>query len=51
MSKRQQVFEAVMRVKGHTDFTVNKTGRYTNNALQVRWSYFQMGWEMCEVMK
>ena len=45
MSKAQTVFEALMRSKGHTDFATRK-GRYTVPAMQVRWSYFQMGWEM-----
>jgi len=38
-----------MRVKGHTDFTMTSTGKYKTPALQVRWSYFQLGWEMREV--
>jgi hypothetical protein len=46
MSKAQQVFEALMRSKGHTDFNMNATGKYSAPALQMRWSYFQLGWEM-----
>jgi hypothetical protein len=46
MSKAQQVFEALMRSKGHTDFSMNATGKYSVPALQMRWSYFLMGWEM-----
>jgi hypothetical protein len=46
MSKAQQVFEALMRSKGHTDFNMNATGKYSVPALQMRWSYFLMGWEM-----
>jgi len=42
----QRVFEATMRVKGHTDFTMTRTGKYKIPALQMRWSYFQLGWEM-----
>ncbi len=38
-----------MRTKGHTDFLMSDTGKYTNNSLQVRWSYFQLGWEMGQV--
>lgn len=49
MTKAQRVFEAIMRVKGHTDFTMSSTGKYAVNGLQVRWAYFQMGWEMKEV--
>jgi hypothetical protein len=45
MSKAQQVFEALMRSKGYTDFDQVK-GRYTTPAMQVRWTYFRMGWEM-----
>ena len=49
MSKAQQVFEALMRSKGHTDFYQSKTGKYTVPAMQVRWAYFQLGWSMKEV--
>ena len=45
MSKAQTVFEALMRSKGHTDFYFHK-GKYSVPSLQVRWSYFQMGWEL-----
>jgi hypothetical protein len=45
MTKAQRVFEAIMRTKGHTDFSQHK-GRYINPGLQTRWNYFQMGWEM-----
>lgn len=38
-----------MRTKGHTDFTKSETGKYAVPQLQTRWSYFQLGWEMCEV--
>jgi hypothetical protein len=48
MSKAQQVFEAIMRVKGHTDFNM-KNSKYLVGGLQTRWVYFQMGWEMREV--
>jgi hypothetical protein len=48
MSKAQQVFEALMRSKGYTDFDQAK-GRYTTPAMQVRWTYFRMGWELCGV--
>lgn len=45
MSKAQTVFEAIMRTRGHEDFSQRK-GRYVNMSLQTRWNYFQMGWEM-----
>lgn len=48
MTKAQQVFEALMRSKGHANFELRK-GRYIVPALQVRWVYFQFGWEMREV--
>jgi hypothetical protein len=49
MSKAQQVFEAIMATKGHSDFTMSAKGKYLVPALQTRWSYFQLGWEMREV--
>jgi hypothetical protein len=48
MSKAQQVFEALMRPKGHTDFNMNANGKYSVPSLQMRWSYFQLGWEMAQ---
>jgi hypothetical protein len=48
MSKAQQVFEAIMRTKGQTDFT-QTNGRYNVGNIQTRWNYFQLGWEMREV--
>lgn len=42
----QKVFEAMMRSKGHADFSKTKHGRYANTNLQTRWSYFLLGWEM-----
>ena len=38
-----------MRTKGHTEFAMGTTGKYLSNSVQVRWSYFQLGWEMREV--
>jgi hypothetical protein len=51
MTKAQTVFEATMRVKRHADLTMTATGKYTVPQLQTRWVYFQLGWEMCEVVK
>jgi len=48
MNKAQQVFEALMRSKGYTDFYQAK-GRYITPTMQVRWTYFRMGWELCGV--
>jgi hypothetical protein len=45
MTQALKVFEAMMRAKGYTDFTKVKD-RYNNSALQTRWNYFLMGWEM-----
>lgn len=50
MTQCQQVFEAIQRSKGQTDFSMNK-GRYANAAIQVRRNYFQLGWEMAKVSK
>jgi hypothetical protein len=49
MTKTQKIFEAVMRSKGHTDLSKTATGKYTVPSVQVRWAYFNMGWQMCEV--
>jgi hypothetical protein len=46
MKQAQSIFEALMRTKGYTDFSTNKSGKYTIPSLQVRWVYFQLGWEM-----
>ena len=51
MTHCRRVFEAIQRSKGHTDFSKSPTGKYTVSALQTRWIYFQMGWEMREVLK
>jgi hypothetical protein len=40
MTNCKRIFEAMMRVKGHTDFSVTSTGKYTIPALQIRWNYF-----------
>lgn len=48
MTQAQKVFEAIMKAKGHTDFSVNVYGKYLNPSLQQRWAYFAMGWEMKE---
>jgi len=48
MSQSQRVFEAIMRAKGHTDFSLIK-GKYANPSLAVRWNYFQLGWQMAQV--
>ena len=50
MNQCQKVFEAVMKAKGHTDFSMSGTGKYLNQAMQTRWNYFQLGWEMRGVM-
>ena len=46
MTNAQRIFEAIMRTKGHTDFSMSATGKYHNQSLQQRWAYFLMGWEM-----
>ena len=50
MTQAKKVFEAIMRAKGHTDFTEIK-GHYANSSLVTRWNYFLLGWEMREVSK
>ena len=49
MNKAQTLFEAVMRAKGLTELEMVK-GKYKNPAMQTRWNYFQLGWEMRGVM-
>ena len=44
----RKVFEAIMRTKGHDDFTLVR-GKYATPSLQTRWNYFQLGWEMAKV--
>ena len=51
MTKAQTIFEAIMRVKGHTDFEMSATGKYKNVGLQTRWVYFQLGWSLRETSK
>jgi hypothetical protein len=46
MNEAQRTFEAYMRSNGKTDFKKNPKGKYVNTLLQVRWRYFQMGWEL-----
>lgn len=43
----KEIFEALMRVKGQTDFTM-KGNKYLNSSMQTRWYYFQLGWTMKE---
>lgn len=50
MTQAQKMFEAIMRTKGHADFTMHK-GKYINPGLAVRWNYFLLGWEMAQVSK
>lgn len=48
MTQAKKVFEAIMRTKGHSNFSLSDTGKYNVPALQIRWAYFQLGWEMKE---
>jgi hypothetical protein len=45
MTESRMIFEAIMKTKGHDDFTQTR-GKYVNSGLQTRWIYFQLGWEM-----
>jgi hypothetical protein len=51
MTQAKQVFEAIQKSKGHTDFSIGDNGKYKVVQLQVRWNYFQLGWEMAKVSK
>lgn len=51
MTHAQKMFEAIQRSKGHTDFTMGENGKYSVPSMQVRWNYFQLGWEMAMVSK
>jgi len=46
MKSAQEVFEAIMQSKGHTNFEKKAGGTYCNAGLQTRWVYFQLGWNM-----
>jgi hypothetical protein len=46
MTKAQVIFEAIMRSKGHVEFSKTASGKYKMSSTQVRWAYFQVGWEM-----
>lgn len=49
--KARQVFTALMTGKGYTEEDLkHEKGRYINQAMQMRWSYFLAGWEMRGVM-
>lgn len=45
MSKAQIAFEAMMRVGGNDKLTF-KNGKYINPTTQIRWRWFQTGWEL-----
>lgn len=45
--KARKVFHALMSAKGYTDEDMKMDkGRYVNAAMQGRWNYFLLGWEM-----
>ena len=46
MNQAQQLFEAIMRGKGYADLSQTSSGKYRVAAVQMRWNYFRMGWEM-----
>jgi hypothetical protein len=46
MTEAHKTFEAVMSSNGYTDFSKSETGRYVVPALQTRWKYFLLGWEL-----
>ena len=45
MTQAQKVFEAMMIAKGYTELKQTK-GRYNSPAVQVRWNYFLLGWQL-----
>ena len=49
MNDARNVFEGLMRASGHTDFSRKKEG-YAKPALQTRWRYFLLGWEMARAV-
>ena len=46
IDKARRTFETIMRANGHDDFSMSETGKYLVPALQTRWKYFHLGWEM-----
>ena len=48
MSRAQQMFEAMMHTNGFTSFEM-KNGRYLAANIQVRWKFFQLGWNMAMI--
>jgi hypothetical protein len=46
MNEAKKSFEAIMRSNGKTNFSMTNTGKYVDAALQTRWRYFLMGWEL-----
>jgi hypothetical protein len=46
MNEAKKSFEAIMRSNGKTNFAMTKTDKYADAALQTRWRYFLMGWEL-----
>ncbi len=46
MTQAQRAFEAVMKSAGHTNFSMTPTNKYVVPALQTRWKYFLLGWEL-----
>ena len=45
MTQAQKVFEAMMVAKGYIELKQTK-GRYNSPAVQVRWNYFLLGWQL-----
>jgi hypothetical protein len=49
--KAREVFHALMSSKGYTDADLAMDGdKYSVAAMQMRWNYFLLGWEMRGVM-
>ena len=49
--KSREVFHALMSSKGYTYSDLSMDGdKYSVAAMQMRWNYFLLGWEMRGVM-
>lgn len=45
MKEARKVFETILKANGHTNFEI-KNNKYIAPAMQTRWKYFLMGWQM-----
>lgn len=45
MNQAQTAFEALMRIEGKSEL-IFKSGKYLSPTVQIRWRWFQTGWEL-----